>query len=93
MVGISAEVREHADVAGGDVVNVEIELDTEPREVTVPPDFRDALNHDAKAARFFDGLTPFQKQRHVLSIEGAKTLETRQRRIDKALSMLNEGRK
>ena len=38
MVGVSADVREKAGVAGGDEVDVDIELDTEPREVTVPPD-------------------------------------------------------
>src|SRR4026208_1420112 len=35
MVGVSAENRAGAGVAGGDEVDVEIELDTEPREVTV----------------------------------------------------------
>ena len=43
MVGVSAEVREAAGVAGGDTVDVDIELDTAPREVTVPDDFAKAL--------------------------------------------------
>jgi hypothetical protein len=92
MVGVSADVREHAGVAGGDAVDVDIELDTEPREVTIPPDFADALDHDADARRFFDGLSYSNKRRHVLSIEQAKNAETRQRRIEKAVSMLREGR-
>jgi uncharacterized protein DUF1905/bacteriocin resistance YdeI/OmpD-like protein len=92
MLGISAEVRERADVAGGDEVEVDIELDTEPRQVTVPADFEKALARDAKAARSFEGLSYSQKQRHVLSIEGAKTPETRQRRIDKAVGALRDGR-
>ena len=92
MVGVSAEVRERAGVAGGDEVDVDIELDTEPREVTVPPDLAQALGRDAKAKRFFEGLSYSQQQRHVLSIEGAKTPETRQRRIDKAVVTLREGR-
>jgi hypothetical protein len=91
MLGVSAEVRESAGVAAGDEVEVDIELDTEPREVSVPPDFAKALGRDAKAKRTFDGLSFSNRQRHVLSIEGAKTAETRQRRIDRAVSTLRDG--
>lgn len=92
MLGISAEVRERAGVAAGDKVDVDIELDSEPREVTVPPDFAKALKADAKAKRFFDGLSYSQKRWLVLGIEEAKKPETRQRRIDKAVERLHEGR-
>jgi hypothetical protein len=92
MIPVSAEVRDSAGVAAGDEVEVGIELDTEPREVIVPPDFADALDRDADARRFFDGLSYSNKRRHILSIEDAKTAETRQRRIAKAVDMLREGR-
>ncbi len=92
MLPLSAEHRERAGVAAGDEVEVDIELDTAPREVSVPPDLREALDHDAEASRFFDGLSYSNKQRLVLSVEEAKTAETRQRRIAKAMSMLREGR-
>jgi hypothetical protein len=92
MVGVSAEVREAAGVAGGEEVDVDIELDTEPREVTVPPDSAEALDRNAEARRFFDGLSHSKKKWHVSSIEGAKTPETRQRRIAKSVDMLREGR-
>ena len=54
MVGVSAEHRKGANVAGGDEVDVDIELDTEPRVVTVPPDFQAALDNDVEAQRFFE---------------------------------------
>lgn len=92
MVGVSAENRASAGVAGGDEVDVDIELDTAPREVTVPSDFAKALNRDAAAKRTFDGLSYSQKQWHVLSIEGARAAETRQRRIAKSVGTLREGR-
>jgi hypothetical protein len=92
MLPVSAEVRGSAGVAAGEEVDVDIEPDTAPREVTVPPDFMEALDRDADAKRLFDGLSYSNKQRVVLSIEGAKTAETRLRRIDKALSDLREGR-
>jgi hypothetical protein len=51
LVGVSAENREGAGVAAGDQVDVEIELDTSPREVAVSPDFAAALEGDADAKR------------------------------------------
>jgi len=92
MLPLSAENRASAGVAAGDEVEVDLDLDTEPREVSVPPDFADALAQDAEARRFFDGLSYSNKQRIVLSIEGAKIAETRQRRIAKAVVLLREGR-
>lgn len=92
MLSVSAEVREKAQVAGGDAVKVDLELDTTPRTLTVPDDFRGALDTDGTAARFFDSLSHSNRQRHVLAIEGAKTQETRQRRIDKAVAELRVGK-
>jgi hypothetical protein len=92
MVGVSADVREAAGVAAGDAVTVDIELDTQPREVSVPADFAEALDREPDARRFFDGLSYSNKQRFVLPIEQAKSADTRQRRIDKAVSTLREGR-
>jgi uncharacterized protein DUF1905/bacteriocin resistance YdeI/OmpD-like protein len=92
MLGVSAKVREEAGVAGGDTVDVDIELDTEPREVVVPLDLAAALKRDAEAKRVFDALSFSKKQRFVLPIEDAKTAETRQRRIEKMVVALREGR-
>lgn len=92
MLPVSAEVRESAGVAAGDEVEVDVEVDEAPREVSVPPDFAEALDGDAEAKRFFDGLSYSNKRRFVLPIEDAKTPETRQRRIEKAVSTLHEGK-
>jgi uncharacterized protein YdeI (YjbR/CyaY-like superfamily) len=92
MLPVSAAVRHSAGVAAGDEVDVGLALDTEPREVTLPPDFADTLHRDAAATRFFDGLSYSHKQRHVLAIEAAKAPETRQRRIAKAVTSLRDGR-
>ena len=92
MVGVAAEHREKARVAGGDQIDVEIELDTAPRELAVPLDFSTALAAEPAARRSFESLSYSRKQALVLPIEQAKTPETRQRRIDKALVALKEGR-
>jgi uncharacterized protein YdeI (YjbR/CyaY-like superfamily) len=73
-------------------VDVDIELDTEPREVVMPHDFTNELDRNEEAKRFFEGLSFTNKKRFVTSIEEAKTTETRQRRLAKAMSLLNEGR-
>jgi hypothetical protein len=54
---ISAENREGAGVVAGEEVDVDIELDSEPREVAVPPDFAEALDRDVEARRSFDRLS------------------------------------
>jgi bacteriocin resistance YdeI/OmpD-like protein/uncharacterized protein DUF1905 len=92
MLPVSSEVRANAGVAAGDDITVDVELDTEPREVTVPPDLIEALDQNGEAKQFFAALSYSNKRRIVLSIEGAKTAETRVRRIEKAVVMLAEGR-
>lgn len=92
MVGVSAENRAGAGVAGGDEVDVDIELDTAPREVAVPAEFAAALDGVPNARRTFDALSYSNKSWHVLQINGAKTDETRQRRIAKSVDTLKEGR-
>jgi hypothetical protein len=92
MVGVSADVRAAAGVAGGEEVDVDLELDTEKREVSEPADFAAALDAEPDARRTFDALSYSNKSWHVLQIEGAKTDETRQRRIAKSVEALKEGR-
>jgi hypothetical protein len=92
MVGVSAENREASGVAGGDRVDVDIELDTAARVVGVPKDFAAALKKEPKARKTFDALSPSNKGWHVQSIERAKTDETRQRRIARSVAALREGK-
>lgn len=93
MLCVSADVRAKAGVAAGDHTQVALELDTEPRTATVPPGFARALANNPAAQDFFNHLSYSDKQRFVLSIEGAKTGETRQRRIAKAVAQLTEERR
>jgi hypothetical protein len=92
MLGVSAQNREKAGLAGGDVIDVDVQLDTALRTVDVPKDFAAALRKEPKAKATFDGLSYSNQGWHVSSIEGAKTAETRQRRIAKSIAALREGR-
>jgi hypothetical protein len=92
MVGISAEHRAGAKVAAGDTVDIDLELDTAPREVTVPDDLAAALAGDPAAKVAFEKLSYSHKRQHVLAIEAAKTPETRARRVAGALAVLHKAR-
>jgi Bacteriocin-protection, YdeI or OmpD-Associated/Domain of unknown function (DUF1905) len=88
---VSAEVRERSGVAAGDTVVVEIELDTSPRELTIPPELASALDSHPAAKEAFDRLSYTNRKRHVVAVQSAKTDETRERRLAKALDELLSG--
>jgi hypothetical protein len=92
MVSVSADNRQAAGVQAGDELEVDLQLDAEPREVVVPPDLALALDDFPEARMFFEGLSYSNKLRHVMSIDAAKTEDTRRRRIGKAVAMFREGR-
>jgi uncharacterized protein YdeI (YjbR/CyaY-like superfamily) len=92
MIGVSAEHRGPAGVTGGEEVDVELELDTAPRVLTVPDDLATALDAEPAARRTFDGLSYSNRSWHTLQVDGAKTPETRARRIERSVAALREGR-
>jgi hypothetical protein len=92
LLGVAAEHRAAAGVQAGDLLDVGLELDTAPREVDVPADFAAALDRDPEAKRFFESLSYSNKRRFTLSVDEAKSADTRQRRIDKYVSQLHDGR-
>lgn len=89
MVGVPPIFREGAGVGPGDVVEVDIELDTEPRVVSVPPELAAALKRNPAAQRAFEALSYSNKRRLAEPIADAKTDETRERRVAKALEELH----
>jgi hypothetical protein len=92
MLPLAAEHREAAGVRAGDEIDVDLELDSAPREVEVPADFAAALDAEPVARQTFDGLSNSNKKWHTLNIEGAKSEETRRRRIDKSIALLRQGK-
>jgi hypothetical protein len=87
-VPLSAENRKLADVFAGDEVDVDIELDTAPREVPVPPELATALERDPAARLAFEALSYTRRKEHARQVESAKAEATRQRRIAKVLEEL-----
>jgi hypothetical protein len=89
MIGLSAENRKNAHVKGGDTVEINIELDTAPRTVELPIDLLSAFDKNKLAKANFEKLAPSKKKAIVLSINDAKTEETRAKRITKAIEQLS----
>jgi hypothetical protein len=86
LVPLSAENRTGAGVEAGDEVDVRLDVDTEPRVVTVPDDFADAM--DPHVREVFDKMSYTHRKEWVRSVEDAKSPETRQRRIAKAVAAI-----
>ncbi|MDL2335792.1 MAG: YdeI/OmpD-associated family protein [Chloroflexota bacterium] len=92
MVGFSADHRAASSIKGGDPIEVDIKLDTQPRTVELPADFAAALNADIQARHTFDKLSNSLKGYHVTQVTSAKSDETRQRRIEKSIATLHAGK-
>src|ERR1019366_2838268 len=90
LIGLSNANRKAAGVVTGDRVEVELELDPEPRVVVEPADFATALDAEPLARSAFDALTDSQKSQHLRLIDNAKKPDTRAQRIEKMLATLRD---
>jgi len=91
MLGISEEVRKGAGVSGGDMIDIDLELDDKPRDVELPPDFAAALGNNAKAKKFFESLSYSKKNVLVRALD-VKAVDVRKERIAKTVEQLKEER-
>jgi hypothetical protein len=92
IISISAAVRKETGLKGGDPIHVTLTVADTSREVEVPGDFAAALSADPEARAFFDKLSNSLQRYHVETINAAKTTATRQRRIEKAITLFREGK-
>lgn len=87
MIPVSKARREAAGAKGGEMLEVELEVDDQPVEIEVPEDFATALKTEGLRPAF-DKLAPSHRKEHVRAINEAKSEQTRQRRIAKAIEMV-----
>jgi uncharacterized protein YdeI (YjbR/CyaY-like superfamily) len=92
LVSVSAAVRKETGLRGGDSIRVTLTLSDGPRLVELPADFVLTLSKSSAAKAFFDGLSNSVQRLHVDNVNAAKTAETRQRRIDKAVALFLVGK-
>ena len=91
MIPLSAEHRTAAGLAAGDEVDVDVELDTAPRQVEMPEDLAAALEGRPGARERFDAMSYSSQLQHVLAVTGAKAPETRARRVAAVVSAVLDG--
>jgi hypothetical protein len=82
------DIRAKINKTVGDFVNVELEQDFEERVVEMPADFEKALKK-SKLKDTFEKMSFTHRKEYVNSVLDAKKPETRLRRIEKALEMID----
>jgi Bacteriocin-protection, YdeI or OmpD-Associated/Domain of unknown function (DUF1905) len=92
LIGVSAAIRKATGLAGGDPITVTLTLATTPREIDIPEDFRACLAEFPEAQTFFNGFSNSLQRMHIDNVNNAKTSDTRQRRIDKAVELFVAGK-
>lgn len=90
MISLSAEHRKNANVKGGETLEISIVLDTAPRIVELPAALQKAFDKNKIAKANFEKLAPSKKKAIVVSINDARTEETKIKRIDKAIEQLSD---
>jgi uncharacterized protein YdeI (YjbR/CyaY-like superfamily) len=59
----------------------------------IPPEFEHALSKNSKAREYFDKLAPGYRKQYILWIAVAKRNETKQRRVEESMALLERGEK
>ena len=74
----------------GDVVEVQIELDLEPRTFDVPPELEAVFEEDHQLAELYSEMSPSLRRAWAAYVHEAKRPETRLRRAEKAREGIRE---
>jgi TfoX/Sxy family transcriptional regulator of competence genes len=87
-IPLRASHRQAAGLEGNETLKVRMELDTDARTVTLPPDLRKALAASKGAREKWQALSYTHQREHVEAVEDAKKPETRTRRIDAVVAAM-----
>jgi len=89
-LGLTKQVRAAIGKQPGDTVHIVLNKDEEPRVVEIPGDFGKLLDQNPSVKAYFEGLSYTHQKEYVRWINEAKKAETRERRLQKAIEMLQE---
>jgi len=92
LVSVSAAVRKATGLKGHDPITVTLTVADQPRTVDVPADLQLAFAASPGSREFFDSLSNSLQRYHIDNINGAKTDETRSRRVAKAIALFLAGK-
>ncbi|NJM24785.1 MAG: DUF1905 domain-containing protein [Bacteroidia bacterium] len=90
---VRKDIRETIGKKVGDMVNVVIEADTEPRTLEIPADLARVLKKQPLAVEFFESLSYTNRKEYITWITSAKKEETRQSRLEQTAQKLLKGLK
>jgi len=90
-LGFTAELRQRAGIELGSLLEIDIEPDDTPPEVDIPADLAAVLGGNPAAAAAFDALAFTNRKEYADWVGSAKRVETRQRRVQRAVQMLLDG--
>ncbi len=93
MMAVPKRFRDAAGIKAYDTITVEMERDTEKRVIEPPEDLAKALKENEDAEKVWENLSYTFKKEFVMSIEDAKRMETRERRVKKTIEELLKKKK
>lgn len=88
MIGITKAIRNQMGKGPGDSISVQVEKDEEVREVEMPEDFKNELDENKEALKFYNSLSYSAKRKYYQWITSSKKEETRRKRITEAILKL-----
>jgi len=88
MIGITKAIRNQMGKGAGDSILVQVEKDEEVREVELPSDFKNELDQNEEALKFYNSLSYSAKRKYFQWITSAKKEETRSKRVTEAVLKL-----
>jgi len=89
-IGLTREVCKAIGKGAGDIIQVVLHKDEVLRVVQVPDDLRALLKDNRPAAQVFDRLSYTHKKEYVEWIISAKKPQTRLKRLNKTIEMLDK---
>lgn len=89
LIPVSKARRAEGNLDVGVPYEIDIELDTAPREVELPEELAVHFESDAAAKATWEAMSYSNQLRMVTPINNAKKPETRQRNVDKVISQLS----
>ena len=92
-IAFGKDLQAGARAGPGDAVRFVIEVDTKRRVVRAPPELVRALSKSKAAKALWDSLPPSHKAEYAGYITEAKKPETRARRVEQAVALLNKGKR
>ena len=87
-LGFTAAIRKQAGIELGDLLEIEIETDPEPRVVKLPEALAAALRADAEAKAAFDKLAFTHRREYAGWVAEAKRQQTQERRVAQVLQRI-----